>query len=94
MEKIHKQNVGIDVSGKELAVCLMVETVEFKRKIKGTRKFSNNEEGIKSLHRWAEEKRDPSIALHYTMEATAYINPKVVHISIEKYTTCRTRTRA
>jgi transposase len=79
MEKIHKQNVGIDVSGKELAVCLMVETVEFKRKIKGTRKFPNNEEGIKSLHRWVEERRDPSVAIRYTMEATGVYHENLAY---------------
>ena len=79
MEKIHKQNVGIDVSGKELAVCLMVLTQGFKSKIKGTRKFSNDEKGILSLHRWVEDKRDQTLEVHYTMEATGVYHENLAY---------------
>ena len=49
MKNVIKQNVGIDVSKKELAVCFMVLYDDLSKKIKGSRKFSNNEIGFKLI---------------------------------------------
>ena len=88
--KIIKQNVGIDVSKKELAVCLISLWENLSIKIKGTRKFSNNESGFKAMMEWLERKNDIALPLHFTLEPTgvyhenlAYFlhdNKQLVHI--------------
>jgi len=55
--KVIKQNVGIDVSKKELAVCLTFLRENLSVKIKGTKKFSNNEFGFKAMMEWLERKK-------------------------------------
>lgn len=70
MEKLIKQNVGIDVSKDTFATCFTVHTDEHKKKIKASRKFSNTIDGFKALTQWVETKRDKSIPVEYTMEAT------------------------
>ena len=68
--KVIKQNIGIDVSKKELAVCLTFLRENLCVKIKGTKKFSNNESGFKAMMEWLERKKDAALPLHFTMEPT------------------------
>jgi transposase len=68
--KVIKQNVGIDVSKKELAVCLSFLQEDLCVKIKGTKKFGNNESGFKAIMEWLDRKKDTAMPLHFTMEPT------------------------
>jgi len=70
MKKVIKQNVGIDVSKKDLAVCLIFLYDDLGKKIRGTRKFSNNEDGFNALLEWAEKKRDTGVPVEFTLEPT------------------------
>ncbi len=70
MKKVVKQNVGIDVSKKELAVCLIFLMGNLSTKIKGTRKFTNNESGFKAMLAWLKNKKSPLLPLHFTLEPT------------------------
>lgn len=63
-------NLGIDVSGKELQVCLKVRDKDGGTKIKGSRKFPNNPKGLDSLVKWVESKRVSQEPMRATMEAT------------------------
>jgi len=88
--KVIKQNVGIDISKRELAVCLIFLREDLSIKIKGTKKFSNNESGFKAVMGWLERRKDSALPLHFTMEPTgvyhenlAYFlndNEQLVHI--------------
>ena len=84
MEKIQKQNVGIDVSSKDFEVCFMVLTGSLKKKIKGTRKFSNKPAGFKAFVRWAENKREEAMSLHFTLEATGVYHENLAYYLQER----------
>lgn len=84
MEKIQKQNVGIDVSKDEFAVCFMVLTIGLKKKIKGTRKFPNTGVGFKDFTLWVENKRDNDLELHFTVEATGVYHENLSYYLEEK----------
>jgi len=75
--KVIKQNVGIDVSKKELAVCLTFLRENLSVKIKGTKKFSNNEFGFKAMMEWLERKKDAALPLHFTMEPTGVYHERL-----------------
>ena len=77
--KVIKQNVGIDVSKKELAVCLIFLREDLGIKIKGTRKFHNNESGFKAMMEWLERKKDSAVPLHFTMEPTGVYHENLAY---------------
>jgi len=77
--KIIKQNVGIDISKKELAVCLIFLRDDFGIKIKGTRKFLNNKSGFKAMMEWLERKKDSTKPLHFTMEPTGVYHENLAY---------------
>ncbi len=77
--KVVKQNVGIDVSKKELAVCLTFVRENLSIIIKGTRKFSNNESGFKAMMEWLERKKDSALPLHFTMEPTGVYHENLAY---------------
>jgi len=88
--KVIKQNVGIDVSKKELVICMIYLFEDLNIKIKGTRKFPNTLSGFGSLLGWVALKKDSSLDVHFTLEPTGvyhenlayYLNEnrQVVHI--------------
>lgn len=88
--KVIKQNVGVDVSKKELVICMVHLLENLSTKIKGTRKFPNTLSGFKSLLDWVRLKKDGSLDVHFTLEPTGvyhenlayYLNEnrQVVHI--------------
>lgn len=65
-----KQNVGIDVSRKTLAVCFVILHEDVSVKVKGSKVFTNNQAGFKQLLDWVLSKRNPEIRLSFTMEPT------------------------
>ncbi len=77
--KVVKQNVGIDVSKKELAVCLIFFLENLSIAIKGTRKFSNNKSGFKFMFEWVGRKKDTSLPLHFTMEPTGVYHENLAY---------------
>ena len=82
--KIIKQNVGIDISKKELAVCLMLLCDDLSTKIKGTRKFSNNKPGFKTMMEWLERKKDFDLPLHFTLEPTGVYHENLAYFLHDK----------
>lgn len=77
--KVVKQNVGIDISKKELAVCLTFLRQNLSVSIKGTRKFHNNIFGFKAMLEWVERKKDSSLPLHFTMEPTGVYHENLAY---------------
>ena len=82
--KVVKQNVGIDISKKELAVCLIFLKQNLSVSIKGTRKFHNNRPGFKAMFEWVEKKKDSSLPLHFTMEPTGVYHENLAYFLNDK----------
>jgi transposase len=70
MKRVVKQVAGIDVAQKELVVSLGRIDEDQKEEIYGFKTFSNTAKGFESLVMWVEKKSEPSMAVHYVMEAT------------------------
>jgi transposase len=68
--KIVKQNVGIDVSKDKIDVTLSELDDFCDDFVVASRKFSNTNEGFKELQEWVNSKKQPNMAVHFTMEAT------------------------
>jgi transposase len=64
------QNLGIDVAGKTLQVCLKVRRTDGSVKVRGSRKFTNTPKGHEQLARWLDKKQLADEAMRVTMEAT------------------------
>lgn len=65
-----KQNIGIDIALKNFKCCFQQQLSTAKRRVKATRTFSNNSTGFKAFLVWMNQKKDASVALSVTMEAT------------------------
>jgi transposase len=65
-----KQNIGIDVSKDEFEANLVVLTKDLESQSLAHKKFTNATAGVEEFLQWAQKKADPSIELHFTMEAT------------------------
>lgn len=65
-----KQNIGIDISKKDFAVCFSQLREDGAVRIVGTRKFKNTLNGITQFMEWVEKKRIIELEVHFTMEAT------------------------
>lgn len=65
-----QQNLGIDVAGKTLQVCLKVHRDDGSVKIRGSRKFTNTPKGFEQLIRWLDKKQLADAPMRVTMEAT------------------------
>ena len=70
MTDIIKQNIGIDISKKDFAVCFSQLRLDGKTVIVGSRKFNNTFKGISKFIDWVEKKRVSAISVRFTMEAT------------------------
>ena len=65
-----RQNVGIDVAKLDLKVCFSQEFSGRQIKVIGSRTFLNTKAGFAALLVWIGQKRDTTIALSLTLEAT------------------------
>ena len=65
-----RQNVGIDVAKLDLKVCFSQEFSGRQIKVIGSRTFPNTKAGFAALLVWIKQKRDTTIALSLTLEAT------------------------
>lgn len=76
---ITKQNVGIDVDSKKLKVSFQRMSIDQNLKIKGSKTFTNNPSGFKSLLTWLEKNRLKEMVVHVTMEATGIYYENVAY---------------
>jgi transposase len=70
MKKIVKQVLGIDVSQKELVVCLGRMYDDWTPELYAHKTFSNDGKGFSSLLLWSKKFTDQSIVTRFVMEAT------------------------
>jgi transposase len=87
--KIHimdivKQAVGIDVSQKELVVCLGRMDTEFSPELYAHKVFNNTEHGHKTLLLWVKKHTEESINLRFVMEATGVYHESFAYFLDEK----------
>jgi transposase len=69
-KSIIKQNVGIDIAKDDFKACLSVMDAGGRISICGSRTFSNTHKGFQEFAVWVERKRERSVTVHLTMEAT------------------------
>ncbi len=75
---ILKYSLGIDVSGKTLAVCVSALGQEQEVKVKATRSFNNTASGFASLHQWTQtQRKDQAAPLSVVMEATGIYHERL-----------------
>ena len=70
MKAILKQVLGIDVSQKELVVCLGRMNSDLSLDLYATKTFANNPKGFDQLVSWRSKMTEPSLAVRFVMEAT------------------------
>jgi transposase len=70
MKKIVKQVLGIDVSQKELVVCLGRMHDDWTPELYAYKTFANNSKGFASLLLWIKKLTDQNIVTRFVMEAT------------------------
>ena len=68
--EVLKQNVGIDVAKDSFVATLTVLLENQVLKHLRTKSFNNNRKGFEALNQWLSDLSDPSLPLHFTMEAT------------------------
>jgi len=81
---IIKQAVGIDVSQKELVVCLGRMDAEFNLELYAFKVFKNTEHGQKSLLIWVKKHTLESVNLRFVMEATGVYHESFAYFLDEK----------
>ncbi len=69
-EQVLRQNVGLDTSKSDFAVCFTVLTDGYYVKYKSSKTFSNNLHGFEQFYKWCLSKVNDNIPLSFTMEAT------------------------
>lgn len=81
---IVKQSVGIDVSQKELVVCLGRVDNEFSPELYAHKVFKNTEHGHKTLLLWVKKNTLESVNLRFVMEATGVYHESFAYFLDEK----------
>lgn len=81
---IVKQSVGIDVSQKELVVCLGRMDSEFFSELFAHKVFKNTEHGHKTLLTWVKKHSLESVKLRFVMEATGVYHESFAYFLDEK----------
>lgn len=79
MKKIVKQVLGIDVSQKELVVCLGRMYDDWTPELYAYKTFANNVKGFSSLLLWIKKLTDQNIATRFVMEATGVYHELVAY---------------
>ena len=74
-----KQNIGIDISKNDFAVCFSQLREYGTVRIVGTRKFKNTFKGITLFIVWVEKKRIDDLEVRFTMEATGVYYEELAH---------------
>jgi transposase len=81
---IVKQSVGIDVSQKELVVCLGRMDNEFNPELYAHKTFKNTEHGHMSLLKWVKKNTLESVNLRFIVEATGVYHEAFAYFLDEK----------
>jgi len=81
---IVKQSVGIDVSQKELVVCLGRMDNEFSPELYAHKTFKNTEHGHMSLLKWVKKNTLESVNLRFIVEATGVYHETFAYFLDEK----------
>ena len=81
---IVKQAVGIDVSQKELVVCLGRMDSNFSPELFAHKVFKNTEHGFSSLLIWVKKHTDEGVNLRFVMEATGVYHEAFAYFLDEK----------
>lgn len=81
---IVKQAVGIDVSQKELVVCLGKMDAHFSPELYAHKVFKNTDNGFKSLLDWVKKQTNKFVDLRFVMEATGVYHESLAYFLDEK----------
>lgn len=85
MKDVLKYSVGIDVGSKELHVCVGSWSSTQVFKIKGTKRFANDEGGMKSFWQWHQNHLGKEIPVVYVMEATGVYHENLCNFLYDKH---------
>jgi transposase len=77
--RILKQVLGVDVSQKELVVCLGNISENLEVSLYARRVFVNNQTGFIALIKWVKKQVDESVKLQFVMEATGVYHQKFAY---------------
>ena len=79
MKRVVKQVIGIDVSQKELVVCLGRIHEDFTKELYANKTFANKESGFIALTGWVKKMMNGQTAVRYVMEATGVYHEKLAY---------------
>lgn len=79
MKEVLKQVVGIDVAQKELVVCVGRLTAALSQELYAHKTFPNSDKGFCALLQWVEKLTDPTLAVHFVMEATGVYHEQLAY---------------
>lgn len=78
-EKVLKESVGIDIAMNDYKVVFLAMKSDLSIAVKGSKTFSNDEEGHSGLIEWVKRKSSGECPLTYTMEATGVYYEEVAY---------------
>lgn len=84
MQKVIKQVLGIDVSQKELVVCLGRLYDSLHSELYAHKVFANTAQGFVSLVNWVNKHTDNEVAVRYVMEATGVYHESLAYYLAEQ----------
>lgn len=84
MQKVVKQVVGIDVSQKELVVCLGRMYDDWSPELYAYNVFRNTSKGHEALILWVKKQVNESVEVRYVMEATGVYHESLAYFLDEK----------
>jgi transposase len=79
MKRIVKQVAGIDVSQKELVVCLGRMYDDWTPELYATKTFPNTAKGFDAFVQWASKLSDTGLTIRYVMEATGVYHESLAY---------------
>ncbi len=79
MKKIVKQVLGIDVSQKELVVCLSRMYDDWTPELYGYKTFANTAKGFEAMILWVKKQTEDMIPVRYVMEATGIYHESLAY---------------
>lgn len=82
--KVVKQVAGIDVSQKELVVCLGRMYEDLSPQLYGHGSFPNTAAGMQKLIKWVQQQTIPGVTLRYVMEATGVYHESLAYFLDEQ----------
>ncbi len=67
---IIRQNIGIDISKASISVAIAQKRLDQSVVFPSSKSFENTLSGFEKMNRWIAQFTDPTVEVHYTMEAT------------------------